>query len=72
MDYWALALLLLTLGLGLAVLEVFFPSGGILGFLCIASIVAAVVLGFKSGPGMGIRDSVDRPDSASRRSSLSR
>ena len=43
----------LTLGLGLAVLEVFFPSGGILGFLCISSIVAAVVLGFKSGPGVG-------------------
>ena len=53
MDYWALALLLLTLGLGLAMLEVFFPSGGVLGFLCIASIVAAVWLGFKSGPGMG-------------------
>jgi membrane-bound serine protease (ClpP class) len=53
MDYWALALLLLTLGLGLAMLEVFFPSGGILGFLCIASIVAAVVLGFKSGSGVG-------------------
>jgi membrane-bound ClpP family serine protease len=54
MDYWALALLLLTLGLGLAILEVFFPSGGILGFLCIVSTVAAVVLGFKSGPGMGV------------------
>ena len=55
MDYWALALLLLTLGLGLAILRGFFPSGGILGFLCIASIVAAVVLGFKSGPAWGSR-----------------
>jgi membrane-bound ClpP family serine protease len=54
MDYWALALLLLTAGLGLAILEVFFPSGGVFGFLCIASTVAAVVLGFKSGTGVGI------------------
>ena len=54
MDPWALALILLTLGLGLAILEVFFPSGGILGFLCVTSIVAAVVVGFQSGVGAGI------------------
>lgn len=54
MDYWALALVLVTLGLGLAVLEILFPSGGILGFLCVASIVAAVVVGFKSGAGVGL------------------
>lgn len=54
MDYWALALVLLTLGLGLAICEVFFPSGGILGFLCFASIIGAIVVGFQSGTGVGI------------------
>jgi membrane-bound ClpP family serine protease len=43
---WAWAALLLVLGLGLAVLEVFIPSGGILGFLAVSAIIAAVVLGF--------------------------
>lgn len=54
MDYWVLALVLLMLGLGLAICEVFFPSGGILGFLCFASIVGAVVLGFQSGTAVGV------------------
>lgn len=43
---WAWAALLLVLGLGLAVLEVFIPSGGILGFLAICSIIASIVVGF--------------------------
>ena len=33
MDFWIWAILLLVLGTGLAVMEVFFPSAGILGFL---------------------------------------
>jgi membrane-bound ClpP family serine protease len=44
--YWVWSILLLVLGLGLAVLEVFIPSGGILGFLSFCSILAAIVLGF--------------------------
>jgi membrane-bound serine protease (ClpP class) len=52
--FWVLALLLLIMGFGLAVLEVFFPSGGILGFLSFCSIVGAVIFGFKSGTGMGV------------------
>jgi membrane-bound ClpP family serine protease len=43
---WLWAVLLLLLGLGLAVLEVFIPSGGILGFLSVCSIIGAIVLGF--------------------------
>jgi len=47
MDPWVWAILLMVLGLGLAILEVFFPSAGILGFLSFASILAAIFLGFQ-------------------------
>ncbi|MBN1588260.1 MAG: NfeD family protein [Pirellulales bacterium] len=53
MEYWILSLLLLVAGLGLVVLEVFFPSGGILGFLCFCSIVGSVILGFRYSVTMG-------------------
>lgn len=46
--------LLIILGLALACLEVFIPSGGVLGFLSVSSVVAAVVLGFVQGPGYGL------------------
>ena len=45
--FWVWAILLLVLGLGLAMLEVFFPSAGILGFLATCAIVGSVVLGFQ-------------------------
>jgi membrane-bound ClpP family serine protease len=48
------AALLLALALGLVVLEVFIPSGGILGFLAAASLVASVVVAFMSSPGAGV------------------
>lgn len=51
---WAWAILLLILGLGLAVMEVFFASAGILGFLAAASIIGAIVLGFQYAPEFGI------------------
>ncbi len=54
MDPWVWAILLLALGMGLAVLEVFFPSAGILGFLAVSSIIAAVIMGFRQGPGWGM------------------
>lgn len=55
MDPWIWAVVLLALGLGLAVLEVFIPSGGILGFLACSSIVAGVIVAFvKGGPQVGL------------------
>ena len=44
---WIWALLLLLLGLTLAVMEIFFPSAGILGFLAAASVIGGIVLGFQ-------------------------
>ncbi|MBN1908192.1 MAG: hypothetical protein JW818_00500 [Pirellulales bacterium] len=54
MEYWAIALIFLILGLGLALLEVFLPSGGLLGFLCIVSIVGAIYMGFLQSPAVGV------------------
>lgn len=53
MDYWALAIILLVVSFGLAILEVFFPSGGVLGFLSVAAMVGAAILGFQSGTYVG-------------------
>jgi membrane-bound ClpP family serine protease len=46
MDPLAWSALLLLLGLMLVMVEVFIPSGGALGFLSIASLVAAIILAF--------------------------
>jgi membrane-bound ClpP family serine protease len=46
MDPLAWSALLLLLGLILVMVEVFVPSGGILGFLSISSLLAAVILAF--------------------------
>ncbi len=54
MEPWVWPILLLGLGAGLAILEVFFPSAGILAFLSAAAIVAAIVMGFYQGPLTGI------------------
>jgi membrane-bound ClpP family serine protease len=53
MELWVVAILLLVLGLGLAILEVFVPSGGLLGFLCVCSIIAAVIVGFRYSASLG-------------------
>ena len=45
-DLWIWGILLLIVGLGLVVLEVFFPSAGILGFLAFASLLGAIIMGF--------------------------
>lgn len=52
--FWIWAILLLVLGSALAVMEIFFPSAGILGFLSAMAVLSAVVLGFYEGPGTGI------------------
>ena len=54
MDLWVWAILLLAAGIGLAVLEIFFPSAGILGFLSAASIITAIVLGFQHNTTTGV------------------
>jgi membrane-bound serine protease (ClpP class) len=48
------SLLLLTLGLGLILLEVFVPSSGVLGILSGLSVVAAIVVAFMQGPYVGL------------------
>ena len=53
MDPWVWAVLLLVSGIGLAVLEIFFPSAGILGFLSASSILASIILGFTHSPTAG-------------------
>ena len=53
MEPWTWAILLLVLGTGLALLEVFFPSAGILGFLSAAALLAAIVMGFWQSPVVG-------------------
>jgi membrane-bound ClpP family serine protease len=54
MDYWIWAVLLLVLGIGLGIMEVFFTSAGLLAFLSAASIIAAVILGFQQGTTTGV------------------
>ena len=46
MSPLAWSILLMLLGLFLVVLEVFVPSGGVLGFLSIGSLLASIVLAF--------------------------
>ncbi len=53
-EPWVWAVMLIMVAAGLAVLELFLPSGGVLGFLSIASIVAALIMAFRSGPVVGL------------------
>jgi membrane-bound ClpP family serine protease len=48
------ALLLLILGLGLVVLEVFIPSGGLIGCLAGLALITSVILAFARGPMTGL------------------
>lgn len=54
MEPWAWAVLLLLLGLGLATLEVFIPSGGILGFLAFVTLMGAIFMAFSAGTTTGM------------------
>lgn len=54
MNFLLWATLLLLLGLALIVLEIFVPSGGVLGLLSTLSILAGIVLAFFDGPGTGL------------------
>lgn len=46
MEPMVWAVLLMVLGLALVILEIFIPSGGILGFLAVCSVCASVVTAF--------------------------
>ena len=54
MDIWIWPILLLAVGLGLAFLEIFFPTAGILAFFSGSALLGAVLLGFKSGTSVGL------------------
>lgn len=54
LDPLVWAALLMLLGLSLAVAEIFVPSGGVIGFLSIASVVSAIALAFYRGPWYGL------------------
>jgi membrane-bound serine protease (ClpP class) len=53
-DPWLWAVLLLVLGLMLLVMEIFFPSAGILAFLAAASLIGAIFFGFKQSNLTGV------------------
>lgn len=54
LDPLSWAILLMLLGCGLVVLEVFIPSGGILGFLSAVAIVTSIVMAFRHDSTMGV------------------
>lgn len=55
MSPLAWIILLLVLGLGLVVLEVFVPSGGVLGLLAVLAMLTGIVLAFaEQGPAVGL------------------
>ena len=51
--YWIWAVLLLIAGMGLVVLDIFLPSGGIVALLAAAAVVGAVILAFVQSPATG-------------------
>lgn len=48
------AVILMLVGVSLAVLEIFVPSGGVIGFLSIVSVLSAIGLAFYRGPWYGL------------------
>lgn len=52
--WWVWAILLLVAGMALTVLEIFIPSGGIIGFLAISAVMASIVVAFMEGPVEGV------------------
>ncbi len=53
MDPWIWAVCLIILGMGLAVLEVFFPTEGILGFLAACAILGGILFGYRQSAAVG-------------------
>ena len=54
LDPLSWAILLMLIGCGLVVMEIFIPSGGVLGFLSIVAIVGSIIMAFKRDTTMGL------------------
>lgn len=54
MEPWVWAVLLLAAGLSLAVVEIFIPSGGLIGFFSFCTIVASIIVAFRQGSMLGL------------------
>jgi len=54
MDYWVWAILLLIGAVGLGFLELFIPSGGVLGILAVLALLGSVVFAFMQGTVFGL------------------
>ena len=54
LDPLAWAILLMLIGCGLVVMEVFIPSGGVLGFLSAVAIIGSVVMAFRRDTTAGL------------------
>lgn len=54
MSYLLWAIVLLVVGLGLAVVELFIPSAGMLGILAFTALIASIVMAFFDGAGTGV------------------
>jgi len=50
--YWAV--LLMAFGLGLIVLEMFLPSGGVLGFISLTAVVTSIIMAFRYSEYTGV------------------
>ncbi len=53
-DPWVWAVVLILVGLSLAAMELFIPSGGVLAFLAVSALGGAVVLGFMQSNAAGL------------------
>ena len=53
-EPWVWAVLLILVGLALAAMELFIPSGGILAFLSVSALGGAIVLGFMQDSSVGL------------------
>jgi membrane-bound ClpP family serine protease len=50
--YWAV--LLMAFGLGLIVLEMFLPSGGVIGFISLSAVVTSIIMAFRYSEYTGV------------------
>ena len=54
LDPLSWAILLMLIGCGLVVMEIFIPSGGVLGFLSVVAIVGSIIMAFRRDTAMGL------------------